>query len=201
MASQQFQEAINKPGKTIRAAGDVEQALKQSATELEARVEAPFLAHVAMEPVNCVADVRDGRCDTWAPMQMPMSARTIVSKATGIPASEITIHPTRIGGGFGRRLMSDYVAEAAVVSKAIKAPVQIVWTREDDIRQDYYRPAGMHRVRGGVDSIGKLERGSIIWSTYRETLIAKTRARLNQQNFMACTCRAAMTRKMSMRLI
>ena len=152
----QFQEAINKPGKTIRAAGDVEQALKQAATQLEAIYEAPFLAHVAMEPVNCVADVRDGRCEIWGPMQMPMSARTIVSKATGIPASGITIHPTRIGGGFGRRLMSDYVAEAAVVSKAVKAPVQIVWTREDDIRQDYYRPAGMHRMRGGVDSNGKL---------------------------------------------
>lgn len=153
---QQFQEAINKPGKTIRTAGDPEQALKQAATQLEAVYEAPFLAHVAMEPVNCVADVRDGRCEIWGPMQMPMSARAVVSKATGIPASEITIHPTRIGGGFGRRLLSDYVAEAAVVSKAIKAPVQIVWTREDDIRQDYYRPAAMHRVRGGVASNGKL---------------------------------------------
>ena len=152
----QFQESINKPGKTIRAAGDVEQALKQAATQLEAIYEAPFLAHVAMEPINCVADVRDGRCEIWGPMQMPMSARAVVSKATGIAQSEITIHPTRIGGGFGRRLISDYVAEAAVVSKAIKAPVQIVWTRRDDIRQDYYRPAGMHHMRGGVDSNGKL---------------------------------------------
>ena len=152
----QFQELINKPGKVIRTAGDVEQALKQAATALESVYQAPFLAHATLEPMNCVADVRDGRCEIWGPMQMPMSARAVVAKATGLPESAITIHLTRIGGGFGRRLLSDYVAEAAVVSQAIKNPVQIVWTREDDLRQDYYRPAGMHRVRGGVDATGRL---------------------------------------------
>src|SRR4030095_13723951 len=90
------------------------------------------------------------------PIQMPMSAQTTVARATGVDASKVHVQPTRIGGGFGRRLMSDYAAEAAVVAKAIGGPVMIVDNREGDLQHDYYRPAAMQRLRAGVDANGKI---------------------------------------------
>jgi Aerobic-type carbon monoxide dehydrogenase, large subunit CoxL/CutL homologs len=152
----QFQGLAARPGKALRQAGDVDKALNEAAHALEAVYEFPFLAHATMEPMNCVASVREGRCEIWGPLQMPMFAQQVVAAATGLPREAITIHVTRIGGGFGRRLLSDYVAEAAYISKAINAPVQVAWSREDDLTQDYYRPASLHRLRGGVDTGGRL---------------------------------------------
>ncbi|HZS48155.1 MAG TPA: molybdopterin cofactor-binding domain-containing protein [Blastocatellia bacterium] len=152
----QFRELSAKPGKVLRTSGDIDTAFNQSAKVLEAEYQAPFLAHVTMEPQNCVAHVHDGKCEIWGPLQSPGSARRLVSNMTEIPVENIHVHITRIGGGFGRRLMSDYAAEAAAVSRAVNAPVQVIWTREDDIQHDYYRPAGYHRVKAGLDQKGNI---------------------------------------------
>ncbi|HSP06342.1 MAG TPA: molybdopterin cofactor-binding domain-containing protein, partial [Acidobacteriota bacterium] len=152
--SRWFAETALKPGKILRETGHVDEALAASKFTLEADYEAPFLPHATMEPQNCTAYVRAGECEIWGPLQMPDSGQSVVAKATGIPAEKIRVHMTRLGGGFGRRLMSDYAAEAAVVSQKIRAPVQVLWTREDDIQHDYYRTASHHRVRAGMDAEG-----------------------------------------------
>ena len=152
----QFRELAGRPGKRLADRGDVDTAFDQAATKVDAVYEAPFLAHATLEPQNCVARVTGDRCEIWGPLQMPTSGSEVVAGVLGIPTENVTIHMTRIGGGFGRRLMSDYAAEAAVISRAIGAPVQVVWSREDDMRHDYYRPAGYHHVRAGLDARGQL---------------------------------------------
>jgi isoquinoline 1-oxidoreductase subunit beta len=114
------------PGTCLRHAGDVDAALKQAPHLIDVEYELPLVAHVPMEPMNCTAHVVDGRCDVWGPIQMPDSARTNVARAIGLPKEAIAIHLTRIGGSFGRRLASDYAAEAAYISKAIGDPVQVI---------------------------------------------------------------------------
>ncbi len=150
-----FRELIGQPGEALRDDGDVDAALARATTVVEAEYEIPFLYHAQMEPMNCVADVRDGQAEIWGPMQDPGGAQHLTSTVTGIPPESITVHMTRSGGGFGRRLLSDFVAEAAYLSKAVGAPVQVVWTREDDLRHGYYRPAGLHRLRAGLDTDGR----------------------------------------------
>jgi isoquinoline 1-oxidoreductase beta subunit len=110
--------------------------------------------------MNCTAHVRDGRCEVWAPTQNPDGAAAALEKALGIPRAAITIHLLRAGGGFGRRYYSDFVVEAALLSRTAGRPVQVVWTREDDIRHGFYRPAGYHVLRGGVDASGR----PVAWS-------------------------------------
>jgi isoquinoline 1-oxidoreductase beta subunit len=151
-----FQDLAAKRGKILHESGNVDRALQKATRVVEGVYEVPFLAHATMEPMNCVAHVHDGQCEIWGPLQMPMSAQKIVAKATKLPESVIKIHMTRLGGGFGRRLLSDYVAEAAYVSQKIGAPVQIVWTRPEDLQHDFYRPAGYHHVRAGIDAAGKI---------------------------------------------
>lgn len=153
---QRFRQLAASPGKILADTGDVKAAFEGAATKVDAVYEAPFLAHATLEPQNCVAHVHDGGCEIWGPLQMPTSGSEVVAGVLGIPREKVSIHMTRIGGGFGRRLMSDYAAEAAVVSREAGAPVQVVWTREDDIRHDYYRPSGYHHVRAGLDASGKL---------------------------------------------
>lgn len=119
-------------------------------TVLEATYRGPFLAHATMEPQNATADVRDDRCEVWAPTQVQTRAQRLAVKVTGLPAEKCIIHTTFLGGGFGRRLDADYVQEAVEVSKAIKAPVKVTWTREDDIQHDFYRPMSVNVVRGVV---------------------------------------------------
>jgi len=154
--SAQFREGIRRPGKVLAAAGDVDAAIASAAHAVDVEYEAPFLAHATLEPQNCTAHVRDGRCDVWGPLQMPTSGAAVVAEVLGLAREAVDIHVTRIGGGFGRRLLSDYAAEAATISKAVGVPVQVVWSREDDIRHDYYRPAGLHRVRAALDANGRL---------------------------------------------
>jgi isoquinoline 1-oxidoreductase beta subunit len=140
----------------LRNDGDVDAAFAAAAQTVEAVYELPFLAHVPLEPPNCIADVRSDRCEVWVPTQDPGDVLAIVAATTGLPADRITVHPTRCGGGFGRRLMVDYAGEAALLSQRAGAPVQVVWTREDDLSHDFYRPAALHRLRAALDGSGRV---------------------------------------------
>ena len=148
--------ALERGGKVLRNDGDVDAAFATAARTVEAVYELPFLAHVPLEPPNCLADVRADRCEVWVPTQDPADVRDMVARTTGLPAGRVTVHPTRSGGGFGRRLMVDYAAEAALLSQRAGAPVQVVWTREDDLSHDFYRPAGRHRLRAALDGSGRV---------------------------------------------
>jgi isoquinoline 1-oxidoreductase beta subunit len=146
----------SEPGAVIRSDGDFEKAHAAAATRIDAVYEVPFLAHATMEPVNCTADVRGDFCELWAPTQIPGAAADSVASALGFPRERVKVHVTYIGGGFGRRLIQDYAVEAALLSRDAGAPVQVVWSREDDIRHDFYRPAACHILHAGLDAQGRL---------------------------------------------
>ncbi|HET8542030.1 MAG TPA: xanthine dehydrogenase family protein molybdopterin-binding subunit [Anaeromyxobacter sp.] len=142
--------------KPARSEGDLEKALAAAARRLEATYELPLLAHATMEPMNCTAHVRADSAELWAPTQAPTWAQSEVAKALGLEPDRVKVHVTFLGGGFGRRAIPDFAVEAALVAKAAKEPVQVVWTREDDTRHDLYRPAGRNELRGGLDASGRL---------------------------------------------
>jgi isoquinoline 1-oxidoreductase subunit beta len=153
---EQFQKLAQTAGSVIRNDGDFQAAYSQAAKKLDAAYEVPFLAHADMEPQNCTAHVTPNGCEIWAPSQNPLNAATSIAHALGIPQESVKIHITLLGGGFGRRLNQDYALEAALVSKAAAAPVQVVWTREDDMQHDYYRPASYHAMQAALDAQGQL---------------------------------------------
>jgi isoquinoline 1-oxidoreductase subunit beta len=150
-----LREAAAKPGKRVRNDGDVDAVLVNGAKKIEAVYEMPLLAHATMEPMNITAHVRGGQAEVWAPTQSPDWVQGTVAQVLGIKPDKVVVHTTLMGGGFGRRYMADFPAEVAQVAKVVGKPVQLVWTREDDMTHDFYRPATCHRMQGAVDAKGR----------------------------------------------
>lgn len=138
--------------------GDADQQLAGAARKIEAVYRAPYLAHAPMEPINCTIQARDGKAEVWVSSQVPGMARDAVAKVLGISGDAVRVHVQFLGGGFGRRLDVDFVAQAAMIAReAGGAPVQTIWSREEDMRHDFYRPATVSRFRAGFDASGKLQ--------------------------------------------
>jgi isoquinoline 1-oxidoreductase beta subunit len=155
-AAQAAKLAKQTPEVQIRVDGDAETALKGAAKVIEAAYSYPFIAHATMEPQNATSHFSDGKMEIWAPTQFPGTGKTLVAKTLGIPEKDITVHVTRSGGGFGRRASNDAMLESAWISREVNAPVKLVWSREDDMRHDCYRPGGFHNFKAGLDAAGKL---------------------------------------------
>ncbi len=150
-------DSVLKPGKVVRNRGDVDAAFANAAKTHEASYYAPMLSHAPMEPPVAVAEWKNGKVETWCPTQNPQAVQDAVAAAMGIPKTDVICHVTLLGGGFGRKSKPDYVVEAALLSKATGKPVKVIWTREDDIKFDYYHTvSGMH-MKAGMDASGKLD--------------------------------------------
>ncbi|OZI25334.1 xanthine dehydrogenase family protein molybdopterin-binding subunit [Bordetella genomosp. 7] len=159
----QFRAALDRPGAVAGSHGDAEAALAKAAHVIEAEYEFPYLAHAAMEPMNCLVHLSDDRCDIWNGEQFQTVDQGVVAKVLGLPAEKVFITQLYAGGSFGRRACAhaDYIAEAAHIAKSareqgVDAPIKLVWTREDDMRGGYYRPLNIHRARIGLDAQGEL---------------------------------------------
>ncbi len=144
---------LEQPGLVARSDGDVSAA--KPAQTLTALYEAPYLAHACMEPMNCTASVTADGVEIWAPTQASGVNRAVVSQVTGLKPEQISVHATLLGGGFGRRFGQDFIVSAVLISKAVAAPVHLIYSREDDMRGQFYRPASVLRIEGGLDAIGK----------------------------------------------
>jgi isoquinoline 1-oxidoreductase subunit beta len=142
--------------KTTISVGDTASALTGAAKTVDAFYTYPFVSHAPLEPQNCTAWAHDGIVEFWAPTQTADRALQTVAGALGVPVEKVKINQTRVGGGFGRRLMNDYVCEAGAIAQRAKMPVKLVWTREQDMAHDFFRPGGFHSLAGGLDAAGKL---------------------------------------------
>ncbi|MBI5582731.1 MAG: xanthine dehydrogenase family protein molybdopterin-binding subunit [Deltaproteobacteria bacterium] len=144
-----------KEGKRFYQTGEIKDHFKDGAKVLEAAYDLPYQAHATPEPMNCTAHVSADQCEIWAPTQNPKGAQEIAADITGLPNDRIVVQTTFLGGGFGRRALVDYVGEAVEISQKVKAPVKVIWTREEDIRHDFYRPATYQVLQAALDPLGR----------------------------------------------
>ncbi|OUS29963.1 hypothetical protein A9Q99_07850 [Gammaproteobacteria bacterium 45_16_T64] len=152
-----FRDALaNNSGKVARDDGDIEQALDDAEQVIEAEYYVPYLAHATMEPMNCSVILTDNYCEIWAPTQGPDIAAVAAEHASGLRRNQVTVHTTLMGGGFGRRLNQDFVEEAVLIAKHSGLPIQLIWSREDDIQNDFYRPSALVRFKAGIDKTGNV---------------------------------------------
>lgn len=154
---EQYAKLAKVPGKVARHDGDAAQALQTAATKITAEYEVPYLAHATMEPLNCLVDLRSDSCEIWTGTQFQSLDHAAAVKLTALPPSQVQLHTMLLGGGFGRRgsATSEFVVEAVEVAKKVKAPVKVIWTREDDIRGGWYRPMAYDQISAGLDARGK----------------------------------------------
>ena len=150
----QLEQAAAQPGVLARDDGDATAALGKAAQTVEAAYHSPYLAHATMEPMNCTVDLRDGACQLWVGSQAVGAAQDTAARLTGLPKDKINVHITYLGGGFGRRFEQDFISQAVSIAKQAQAPVKLVWTREDDMQHDFYRPASFSKLRAGLDAQG-----------------------------------------------
>jgi isoquinoline 1-oxidoreductase beta subunit len=151
-----LEEAGATGGEKAAGKGDVPAALAKAAKVIEAEYKVPYLAHAPLEPINCTAHVREGKCDIWTSTQVPLAVRTAVAGATGIAKDDVTVHHPFLGGSFGRRLEAVYAVMAARIAQATGYPVKSIWSREEDTQKALYRPAELSRFRAGLDEAGAL---------------------------------------------
>ena len=157
---QQLVSALAEKGVVGRSDGDVAAAMKGASRRVEAVYQVPFLAHATMEPVNCTVHVRPDGCDLWVGTQVPTFTQTAAAKETGLPKAKVAVHNHLLGGGFGRRLEVDFIVRAVQIAKQVSGPVQVWWSREEDIQHDMYRPYYCDRIAAGLDGQGR----PVAWS-------------------------------------
>jgi isoquinoline 1-oxidoreductase beta subunit len=155
-----LEKATLKSGSVAQNIGDIDSAMASAATRVEATYQVPFLAHATMEPMNCTVHVRQDGCEVWVGNQVLARAQAAAAKAAGLPLDKVVVHNHLIGGGFGRRLEIDGVTRAVEIAKHVDGPVKVIWTREEDIQHDMYRPYFFDRISAGLDGKGK----PIAWS-------------------------------------
>lgn len=145
------------PARTLRKDGDTDAVFQRTDVRvIQSAYRFPFIAHNTLEPQNATAHYRNGKVEVWSTSQLPQTGRQLVARTLGIPEADVTVHMVRAGGGFGRRCYNDTMAEAAWISKTVGAPVKLLWTREDDLQHDYYRPGGFQYLKAAIDQNGKL---------------------------------------------
>ncbi|HSA78491.1 MAG TPA: molybdopterin cofactor-binding domain-containing protein, partial [Nitrospirota bacterium] len=152
----EFIDHMNSKGITARNDGDVKGAITQAAKKIEATYILPYLSHATMEPMNCTAHVRADGCDIWVPTQNQTGVQTLATKMTGLKPEQINVYTTYLGGGFGRRFETDVVEETLTLSMSTGKPVKLVWKREEDLQNDFYRPANCCKITGALDRSGNL---------------------------------------------
>jgi len=183
------------PAKPDSDVGDVDKAFADPGSKIvEAYYEYPFAAHANMEPQNTTAWWHDGVMEMWVPTQQPDRGQTMVMGILNLPVEKVVVHQTRVGGGFGRRLMNDYMCEAAAIAQKVKGPVHVQWTREDDFAHDFYRPAGYHAFKGAIDKQGRLD----AWQEHFITFTAdgkKPASGADYSGFLISSCKAPNLRR------